>query len=144
MTQRFLFGVGASGIFHPRFKGGVSLTDKGYRRIRSGEHRGKYEHRRRIEEMLERPLCAAYVFPERGVIPAGYHVEHADHSRTHNCAGNLMLLDARIHNTLTWATVRYIHAHYDEWLVLQQSKLEPQSVPEWVLDETATATGGAA
>ena len=129
-SQRALFGVHAGGPAHPRWRGGVCLNEKGYRRIMAGSHRGKYEHRRVMEEMLEHPLCAPYVFPERGVIPAGFTVEHLDHTRAHNCRENLMLLDERLHNAITQAGCRYIREHYDEWLVYQAQKNEV--APDWV------------
>jgi len=85
-----------------------------------------------MEKMLERPLCACYVFPNKGVIPEGLTVEHIDHRRSHNCPENLMLLAERIHNAITQAGCRYIRAHYTEWMALQQAKAEAEATPDWV------------
>jgi hypothetical protein len=57
------------GPANPNWRGGIYLNEKGYRRISWGRHRGKYEHRRVIEELLLKPLCADYVFPAPGIIP---------------------------------------------------------------------------
>lgn len=115
-----------SGQEHPRWRGGVTLNGKGYRRIMAGPHRGKYEHRKVMEDLLTVPLCAGYVFPGAGKIPPNMTVEHIDHQRAHNCHSNLMLLDSRIHNAITAAGCRYVREHYDEWLMRQ--------APDWVTE----------
>lgn len=94
-----------------KWKGGVSKTERGYLRIRHGGHRNKYVHRRRLEVMLENPLCADYVFPNKGRIPAHMVVEHVDHKRDHNCDGNLMLLQKCIHDKLSGDTAAYYLKH---------------------------------
>lgn len=118
------------GQAHGRWRGGVTFNEKGYRRISHGAYRNRYEHRRVIEEMLEHPLCASYVFPEPGQIPSGLTVEHIDHRRAHNCRSNLMLLDSRIHNAITAAGCRYIREHYVEYLAAVQGS----EVPDWVTE----------
>jgi hypothetical protein len=90
-----------SGENNPKWKGGLHQTNKGYIRIRTKKNRDKFAHRVVVEEMLQNPLCAEYVFPERGKIPEGMTVEHVDHRRAHNCRGNLMLLDKRIHDAIS-------------------------------------------
>lgn len=117
------------GPANPNWRGGRYLNEKGYRRISWGRHRGKYEHRRVIEELLLKPLCADYVFPTPGIIPEGMHVEHVDHSRTHNCHGNLMLLQECIHNAVTQAGIRYFREHF-------YSNFSPSEAdePEWVTE----------
>jgi len=82
------------GSAHPRFIRGTYLTEKGYVRISSGADRGKYEHRAVMERLIGGP------------IPAGMTVEHIDHRRAHNCWQNLMLLDKRIHDFISWENIR--------------------------------------
>ena len=69
-----------------------------------------------METLLLHPIAASYVFPVPGVIPEGMTVEHVDHHKPHNCIGNLMLLDVRIHNALSKASWKYFREHYAEWL----------------------------
>jgi hypothetical protein len=128
---------------NPKWKGGRSLNDKGYVRVRKGGRNAphKYEHRRIIEELLESPLCADYVFPEKGKIPQGMTVHHNDHSRTHNCIPNLMLLSVPIHNALSKARWRWIREHYTEWEEWQRREREKDSVPEWVTSDADGQSG---
>ena len=92
--------IGRSGPANPRWKGGVYLNAKGYARYGSGPHKGKYVHR-----VVMAQLCAVQSYypldPSTG-LPADFTVEHVDHSRAHNCTCNLLLLDLRIHNSLSW------------------------------------------
>jgi hypothetical protein len=111
------------GAKNGKWRGGVGLNAKGYRRIFAGPHRNKYEHRRVIEELLERPI--SYMFPGDGKIPENMTVEHIDHSRTHNCVGNLMLLEKRIHDWCSRQTQKYYREHWQEIL-------ERESAPDWV------------
>lgn len=118
----------------PAFKRGWCLNEKGYRRIRAGKDRNKYEHRAVIERMLQSPLCADYVFSVRGVIPPGFVVEHIDHRRTHNCGPNLMLLQKAIHDKLTGWTIKFRYEN-TVW----------EDFPDWVVDfpEPEMASEGA-
>ncbi|MDE2097834.1 MAG: HNH endonuclease [Patescibacteria group bacterium] len=101
------FCKGQVGSASPRFKTGRYLTAKGYFRISAGPDRGKYEHRAVVEKIIGGP------------IPAGMTVEHMDHQRAHNCWQNLMLLDKRIHDAISWAS----------WTRFAAREAEP---PEWV------------
>lgn len=91
-------------------------------RLKTRANRGRYEHRVVIEKLLANPIALPYVFPERGVIPAGMTVEHVDHQRAHNCHGNLMLLDKRIHDKISWWTKKYFMEHYEEYCEMLQEK----------------------
>lgn len=92
--------VGQSGPRNTNYKGGTCLNEKGYLRISSGPHRNRYVHRQVLAD-----LCAVwcyYPLNARTGLPDGMSVEHLDHRRTHNCISNLILLDLRIHNALSW------------------------------------------
>ena len=75
-------------------------SSKGYIRIYHGPDRGQYEPR-----VVMRTLCAEFCYythtdlwdPTSG-LPIGFHVEHIDHQKTHNCPENLLLLQDIIHN----------------------------------------------
>jgi hypothetical protein len=105
-----------------KWKGGICLNEKGYRRITHGQHRNKYDHRRRIEELLEQPI--SYIFRGDGKIPPNMTVEHIDHIRTHNCVSNLMLLEKVIHDWCSRQSARYFREHWQEAMM-----------PKWVTDD---------
>jgi len=73
-----------SGPDNPRWRGGVTLTKEGYRRITSGILRGEYEHR-------------AVWMLHFGAIPPDMDVHHKDENRTHNDIGNLELRESQEH-----------------------------------------------
>jgi len=106
-----------AGQRNPKWTGGRPLNTKGYVRLKTRENRYKYEHRVVMERLLQEPLCAEYVFPERGKIPEKMTVEHLDHVRTHNCHQNLMLLEKCIHDSISLAYRAYILANYEAYLV---------------------------
>lgn len=85
---------------HVRFGTGMHVSDKGYLRYSSGPLRNRYVHRVALAE-----LCAEWCYypldPRTG-LPFGMTVEHVDHHKQHNCISNLLLLDIRIHNALSW------------------------------------------
>ena len=113
-------------------------------KLKTREHFNKYEHRVVMERMLAAPLCAEYVFPgpgEKGKIPQGMTVHHNDHSRTHNCIPNLMLLSTSIHNALSKARWKWIREHYVEWDEWQRREREKESEPEWVTEGNYDANG---
>lgn len=79
------------------------LTAKGYVRLKSGPNRDRYEHSVVMGEMCKE-LCF-YPIDWLGMPKwpgVKFTVEHMDHNRTHNHRGNLMLLDKRIHDHLSW------------------------------------------
>ena len=80
----------SAGRLHPKWRGGKSRNVDGYVRLTAGENRGKYEHRVVMEKSLGRSLSE---FP-------GLEVHHLDFDRSHNCPGNLMLLDEVINKWL--------------------------------------------
>jgi hypothetical protein len=122
------------GSDHPGWKGGSGLNEKGYVRITAREHRNKYQHRQVMEELLEHPLCADYVFPDKGVIPKGMTVDQMDHRRTHNCHQNLMMLQDVIHNAISRAYRKYMSEHWLEWEEMMRQDRERESVPDWVVE----------
>ena len=122
-----------TGPLNGKWRGGVCLNEKGYRRIRAGLHRNKYEHRRVIEELLEHPI--GLMFSGDGKIPPNMTVEHIDHWRTHNCIGNLMLLEKRIHDWCSRQTQKYYREHWREILARENT-------PDWVTDDGGGDDGG--
>lgn len=78
--------------------GAKTRNEKGYVRLYTQPHRGKYEHRVVMSERC-REFCY-YPLADDG-LPVGFTVEHIDHNRTHNCGENLMLLQDIIHNHLS-------------------------------------------
>ena len=115
-----------------KWKGGMCLNDKGHLRITAGPHRNTYAHRRVMEMALEHPI--SYIFLGDGVIPKRMTVEHSDHCRTHNCLGNLLLLEKGIHDWCSLQQVKYNREHIVEYLAM----LERNSVPDWVTNEQAS------
>lgn len=76
----------------------------------------EYEHRYIMRKMLEKPMCAGYVFPTSGVIPSSMTVHHVDYEKAHNCVGNLMLLQRCIHNHISRAHQQYVRDHWEAYL----------------------------
>ena len=80
---------------------GSRIHAKGYVQItRRGPWYGWLEHRK---VMLEACRRGCYYDVSAG-LPEGFTVEHLDHNRRHNCLGNLLLLDKRIHDHLSYWT----------------------------------------
>ena len=103
-----------TGAGHPRWRGGVSVSDKGYLRYRSAPHRNKYVHRVVIEDELKNPI--GLCFTPGQSIPTGFTVDHVDHNKQHNCQGNLILMEKKIHDVISRAYQLYIQDHYEEYL----------------------------
>lgn len=119
------------GKLQPGPLGGRHLNAKGYVRLSTGPLRGQYEHRAVMAGMA-REFC--YYPLEANGLPRGFQVEHVDHKRTHNCAENLLLLDARIHDHLSWLS----------WLNRPHNEITGQEPPTLGPDDrdpTATAEG---
>jgi hypothetical protein len=87
-----------------RFRRGFTITAKGYARYTAGKLRNKLVHRVVMEKIIGGP------------IPPGMTVEHLDHRRAHNCWQNLMLLDARIHNYISWDSIRARDEEATDWV----------------------------
>jgi hypothetical protein len=121
----------ASGPDNPRWAGGRHTTGKGYVRLKTRVGRGKYEHRFVMEQMLRAPV--GLMFAGEGKIPAGMDVHHFDGNRQHNCQGNLMLLQACIHNAISRSYKKFLIEHYDEYVTMVARENEP----EWLREATA-------
>jgi hypothetical protein len=67
--------------------GNAYLTNKGYYRMSSGEHRGKFLHTLIWEEV-------------NGPVPERYHIHHIDGNSINNTIHNLMCLSPPEHNNL--------------------------------------------
>jgi len=87
---------------------GVRLNEKGYLRYSAGPNRDRYVHRvvmsRLCTEFCYYPLDQTTPLGRPTGLPWGFTVEHLDHNRTHNCPGNLLLLQTEIHNHLSWCS----------------------------------------
>lgn len=81
-----------------QLKKGYYITRKGYVRISAGLHRGKYQHRKRAEDLLRNPI--GLTFTPGQDIPETITIHHVDFRCAHNCIGNLLFLDKRIHDYL--------------------------------------------
>ncbi len=79
------------------------IMSSGYVRLKKGAHRDKLEHR-----VVMADACKEFcVYPlNKDGLPDGFHVEHLDHNRRHNCLSNLILLDPKIHNHISWESWR--------------------------------------
>lgn len=117
-----------TGENHRRFTGGRTVNEYGYVRVTTGRAAAKYEHRMVVEKMMLEWAIARKidnvteqwgemsgaglaaeimdVVTKPPTIPPGVHIHHINGDRTHNCACNLMLLDAPIHRAITQAAVR--------------------------------------
>jgi hypothetical protein len=77
---------------------GTCLSQHGYVRItRRGPFRDWYEHRKVMFEACQE-FC---YYSVDGDLPQGFTVDHLDHKRAHNCLGNLLMLDKRIHDSIS-------------------------------------------
>ena len=92
-------GSGTSGL-----PPGQHFNLKGYPRYSTGALRNKYVHRV-VMANAAAEFCVYPLNPSTG-LPDGFHVEHVDHNRTHSCLGNLLLLEACIHNACSWKSWR--------------------------------------
>jgi len=120
-----------------RFKD-QTFNDKGYIRIWYGKNRLKYAHRVVMANVLRyRRICLPHVFPklESDGLPAGFHVNHFDWDKTHNCAANLQLLQDCIHDAITQSSRKYIRDHIDEFIEHEMKKVERENMPDWVLED---------
>ena len=100
------------GEAHPRWRGGVSVNQKGYRRMWAGAARGQYEHRMVMRELLRSPI--GLVFTPGQDIPDDMTVHHVDFDKKHNCHGNLMLLEKVIHDAVSLWSADYKARILDE------------------------------
>ncbi len=101
---------------------GVRVHAKGYLEIiRRGPWRGWLVHRK---VMYEACLEFCYYHINRR-LPEGFTVEHLDHDRQHNCIENLLLLNKRIHDHISWETWQ------SQARAREKQRLE-ESVPDWV------------
>ncbi len=93
------------------------ITSKGYVRLSSGPKRMRYEHRAVLEGLKNEqrrhavamligvnPEMAEWMIPwlveqesKDDRLPLDDEVHHIDFTRTHNCPGNMLLVDARMH-----------------------------------------------
>lgn len=103
-----------TGPKNSRWRGGSHLSDKMYRRLSAHPNRNKYEHRWVMEQLLLNPISYIYT-PGQG-IPSNMTVEHVDHRRTHNCCGNLMLLEKCIHDRISRWHQTYLMRNYDAFI----------------------------
>lgn len=115
------------GSKHPRWKGGKTLTSDGYYKINTYKGRDMLEHRAVMLEMLEEPV--SYML-RPDMLGDGYTVHHNDHNKTHNCQGNLMLLQKCIHDAISNSYRSYILANYSAYL----QWLNDRSAPDWVTE----------
>lgn len=88
---------------------GKVVTAKGYVRITCGPYRNWYEHRAVAHSCLKEwcPPCLSIHLNEHGMLE-GFHVHHMDERKTHNCHGNLLLLQDVIHNYLSLERARIV------------------------------------
>ena len=100
------------------------VTKKGYLRIHAkGQDRNKYVHRHAFEEQIKEQRRNAFASliqtdpeytetflsmlerleadPDKQRLSLDKEVHHTDGRRDHNCAGNLILLDAAIHEAIS-------------------------------------------
>lgn len=100
------------------WKGGSGISDKGYLRIYTRRDRLMYVHRAVMRDALKNKLCADYVFPQESMgpdgIPVGMTVNHADSIKTHNCLGNLQLLDKQIHDAISFSYWKFMRTFANE------------------------------
>lgn len=74
---------------HPRWKGGKTVTSKGYVRLTAGPNRFRYEHRVLAESLWRETHGTS--------LPEGFEVHHLDFCRSHNCPANLLILGPGLH-----------------------------------------------
>jgi hypothetical protein len=95
-----------SGSNHPRWKGGVYTTKKGYRMLRPSQFaKPVFEHVVIAERALGRPL------------PAGAEVHHVNEDRADNSRGNLVLCqDHSYHMLIQGRTRAFLACGNANWL----------------------------
>jgi hypothetical protein len=98
---------------HGRWRGGKTVTSRGYIRLTAGSHRGMYEHRLVASKLWE----ARYGEP----LPRGYEVHHIDFDPAHNCPANLLILGPGLH----------IRAHLDGWRRNGAGQFAKKEEPPW-------------
>ena len=106
----------------------ATRNERGYIRIFAGSARGRYQHR-----LVVAAACAEFCYyplDPRSGLPSGFHVEHLDHCRTHNCLSNLLLLQAEIHNACTAATNRYRHLSRADALADMVGRMRAEAAAE--------------
>jgi hypothetical protein len=76
---------------------GIHKTSAGHLRYHSPrELRGRYVHRKVIDDLLE-----VTPFSVKLLLPWPYEVHHQDYNKEHNCGLNLLILDERLHSSMT-------------------------------------------
>lgn len=103
---------------HPKWRGGKTITKKGYVRLTAGPDRGKYEHR----VIAEKLWLETYGTP----LPKGFEVHHMDFVRSHNWHLNLLILGPGLHEK----------THCDSWPRKENGKFCGNE-PDWVTEEVA-------
>jgi len=81
------------GETHPKWRGGLYETKDGYVVVSAGKHRGKYLHRLVSDGNLKK-------YWGRG-LRKNEEVHHMDFNRSHNCPGNLLIIDERLHDAFS-------------------------------------------
>lgn len=80
---------------NPRWRGGRTVTAKGYSQITAGAWRNWLEHRALVAHLLAHNEISPAVMPRE--IPDGWVVHHMDGNRRHNCPHNLLLSPGAFH-----------------------------------------------
>lgn len=97
--RRKYFADHYSGSNHPLWKGGMSLTKKGYRIYRHSRFaKGVFEHVMIAEKALGRSL------------PKGVEVHHVNENRADNTPGNLVLCQDHAYHMLLQRRTRALNA----------------------------------
>lgn len=102
---------------------GGHTTARGYRRITSGPHRHEYEHRRKINALLEEK--PHFIFGSQ--LPESMHVHHQDFRKWHNCYPNLLVIENVIHDYITQS-----RTHRHPWTGKFLSQYEWQRLQEQI------------
>ena len=109
-------------------------TKKGHLRISSGPDRGKYVHRKVIEELLVSHPTSFW----GSALPAHIDVHHIDGRKDHNCPCNLLLLDHAIHSVIERGKFLR-HPYTGRFMTPHEYAFEfgPREVapPDWVTTE---------
>jgi hypothetical protein len=67
-----------------------------------------------------------YPLNPRSGLPDGFHVEHIDHCKTHNCISNLLLIQDSIHNWTSWHSMRKLSRVEAFAEMIENMKLQAQ------------------
>lgn len=88
------------GVLSPRWKGGKTITKRGYVRITAGPDRGKYEHRLVAQRLFENNTISPLVVQW----DKGLEIHHMDFDHANNLPSNLLVLHPFIHarSSHTW------------------------------------------